>query len=68
MKNLVNRLMVEEEGQGMTEYALVLGVIAIGAIALITLFRTQLTTLWQNITGNMKDAVTTSTSPVPVTP
>ena len=34
IKNFVN----EEEGQGMAEYALVLGVIAIGVIATLVLF------------------------------
>ncbi|MFX3673055.1 MAG: Flp family type IVb pilin [Paenisporosarcina sp.] len=34
MKNFMN----EEEGQGMAEYALVLGVIAIGVIATLVLF------------------------------
>lgn len=66
MKNLVNRLLVEEEGQGMTEYALVLGVIAIGAIALITAFRTQVTNLWNSITDQITGAVSTvSGSPTP---
>jgi len=69
MKNLVNRLLVEEEGQGMTEYALVLGVIAIGAIALITAFRTQVTNLWTSITNQITGAVTTvNSTPAPVAP
>lgn len=34
MKNFMN----EEEGQGMAEYALVLGVIAVGVIATLVLF------------------------------
>jgi pilus assembly protein Flp/PilA len=57
MLNLVKRLIVEEEGQGMTEYALVLGVIAIGAIALISTFRTQVEALWGKITTSITDAV-----------
>ncbi|WP_139193168.1 Flp family type IVb pilin [Anaerobacillus alkalilacustris] len=32
------KFLKEEEGQGMTEYGLILGVIAIGAIAAFTLF------------------------------
>lgn len=66
MKSLIKRLLVEEEGQGMTEYALVLGVIAIGAIALITAFRTQVTALWDSITNQITGAVNTvSGSPNP---
>jgi pilus assembly protein Flp/PilA len=66
MKSLIKRMLVEEEGQGMTEYALVLGVIAIGAIALITAFRTQVTNLWNSITTQITGAVNTvSGSPTP---
>jgi pilus assembly protein Flp/PilA len=57
MLSLFKRLMAEEEGQGMTEYALVLGVIAIGAIALISAFRTQVEALWGKITTSITDAV-----------
>ncbi|MBU9721314.1 MULTISPECIES: Flp family type IVb pilin [Bacillaceae] len=34
----IKRFMQEEKGQGMTEYGLILGVIAIGAIAAFTAF------------------------------
>ena len=37
MKNMMNWLTQEESGQGMIEYALLLGIIAIGAVAAITL-------------------------------
>lgn len=57
MMEIIRRFMAEEEGQGMTEYALVLGVIAIGAIALITAFRGQVTTLWTTITDEITDAI-----------
>ena len=57
MSNLVKSLIVEEEGQGMTEYALVLGVIAIGAIALISAFRTQVGLLWSKVTTEVGNAI-----------
>ena len=57
MSNLVKSLIVEEEGQGMTEYALVLGVIAIGAIALISAFRTQVGLLWEKVTTEVGNAI-----------
>ncbi|MBU9711587.1 Flp family type IVb pilin [Evansella tamaricis] len=34
----LKRFISEEEGQGMTEYGLILGVIAIGAVAAFTAF------------------------------
>ena len=58
MLNMVKRLMSEEEGQGMTEYALVLGVIAVGAITAIVTFRGQIETLWTNITTQIGNAIT----------
>ena len=58
MLNMVKRLMSEEEGQGMTEYALVLGVIAVGAITAIVTFRGQIETLWTNITTQIGTAMT----------
>jgi len=57
MSNLVKSLIIEEEGQGMTEYALVLGVIAIGAIALISAFRTQVGLLWDKVTTEVGNAI-----------
>jgi pilus assembly protein Flp/PilA len=63
MLNLVKRLMVEEEGQGMTEYALVLGVIAIGCIVLITTFSQQLEQAWQNITSELGGALSPTATP-----
>lgn len=36
--NKLKALVVEEEGQGMTEYALILGVIAIGVVAVLVTF------------------------------
>jgi len=57
MLNMIKRLVSEEEGQGMTEYALVLGVIAIGAVAVITIFRDKVTALWTAITTEIGKAM-----------
>jgi pilus assembly protein Flp/PilA len=57
MLSMVKRLISEEEGQGMTEYALVLGVIAVGAIVTITAFRTQVAALWTSITTSISAAI-----------
>jgi pilus assembly protein Flp/PilA len=46
MKNLLNN----EEGQGMTEYGLVLGAIGIGVVAVLVLLRDQIRTLITSIT------------------
>ncbi|MDV3426243.1 MAG: Flp family type IVb pilin [Bacillota bacterium] len=57
MLNMIKRLVSEEEGQGMTEYALVLGVIAIGAVAVITIFRDKVKTLWDTIVTEIGKAM-----------
>ncbi|MFL0247773.1 Flp family type IVb pilin [Candidatus Clostridium stratigraminis] len=62
MLNMVKRLMVEEEGQGMTEYALVLGVIAIACIGLITTFSGQIQAAWTNITNNLGAKISSGTA------
>ena len=43
--------MLDEEGQGTSEYAVILGIIVIAAIALISAFGDQLSTAWGDITG-----------------
>ncbi|RSK26369.1 Flp family type IVb pilin [Bacillus sp. HMF5848] len=56
MMNKLKGLVVEEQGQGMTEYGLVLGVIAVGVVAILATLRTQIEAMFNNvvntITGN----------------
>ena len=54
MKNLVNRIIKEENGQGMTEYGMVLGFIAVAAIAVMVTFKDQITALFDNATGELR--------------
>ena len=54
MKNMMNWLMEEESGQGMVEYALILGLISIIAIAAITAVGGKVNTLWQNAQNALK--------------
>jgi pilus assembly protein Flp/PilA len=42
MKNLVGRLVKEEEGQALTEYGLLVGLIAIVIIGVVTTLGTEL--------------------------
>jgi len=53
MINKIKNLFTGEEGQGMTEYGLVLGIIAIGAIAALVLLKDQINTLITNVKDNM---------------
>ncbi len=40
-------------GQGMTEYALIIGLVAVLLIAVLTTFRTELGALFTRITGDI---------------
>jgi pilus assembly protein Flp/PilA len=53
MKNLI----VAEEGQGMTEYGLVLGVIAIAVVGILVTMRGKITTLFTNANAALDQAV-----------
>lgn len=49
MLNLLKRLVREEEGQGMIEYALIAGVISIIAIALVITVGADVLRLWTTV-------------------
>ena len=49
MMELLKNLLTEEEGQGMAEYALVLGVIAVGVVAVLGLFGTEIIAVFNDI-------------------
>lgn len=53
MSTKIKNLFIEEKGQGMTEYGLVLGIIAVGAIAGLVLLRDQIGTLINNVKTNL---------------
>lgn len=42
-------LLVEEHGQGMTEYGLVLGVIAVGVVVTLTQLKDYIGTMFTNV-------------------
>ncbi len=56
MKNLLKRLLVEEEGQGITEYALILGLIVFGVWVTISQsgLGTSISKLFQNVNSQVK--------------
>lgn len=46
MLNKFKALVTEEEGQGLTEYGLVLGIIAVAVVGLIAAFRNEITSIF----------------------
>ena len=51
--NLIKRLWTEESGQGMTEYALIIGGIALAAIVAIGLFGTTISEWFTALSGKL---------------
>jgi pilus assembly protein Flp/PilA len=49
MLNKLKGLVKEEQGQGMTEYGLVLGLIAVAAVVALGLLRTQIIDMYDEV-------------------
>lgn len=54
MTQFIKNFMNEEEGQGMAEYALVLGVIAVGVIATLILFGEEIINKFKEVIAEFK--------------
>ncbi|HZG58582.1 Flp family type IVb pilin [Paenibacillus sp.] len=46
MMNKFKALLTDEQGQGLTEYGLVLGIIAVAVVGLIAAFRNEITAIF----------------------
>jgi pilus assembly protein Flp/PilA len=51
MKAKMKALFTEEQGQGMTEYGLVLGVIAVAVVGILAALRTQILAMFTEVTN-----------------
>ncbi|WP_394139282.1 Flp family type IVb pilin [Cytobacillus oceanisediminis] len=49
MLNRIKGLFIEEEGQGMTEYGMILGLVAVGVIAALIALKGKIVTLFTDI-------------------
>jgi len=58
VKEMLRKLISDESGQGMTEYALILALVAVGAIAAMTLLRTQIVAVFGRVTAALDAALT----------
>ncbi|MBD8069121.1 Flp family type IVb pilin [Bacillus sp. PS06] len=58
MKKQIKRFIKDEKGQGMTEYGLILGVVALGAIGAFWAFGDTLTTKVGEVTTNITNGFT----------
>jgi pilus assembly protein Flp/PilA len=53
MMNKLRGLIVEEQGQGMTEYGLVLGIIAVAVVGSLALLRGEIITMFTNVVNSV---------------
>lgn len=56
MKELWSRLCEDESGQGLVEYVLIIALVAIGLIAIMTLFRDSIGNLFNSIKNTLNGA------------
>ena len=54
--NLISRFVREEEGQGLVEYALIIGLIAVVAIAALTASGGSISAIFGTISSKLNDA------------
>ncbi|SDP05477.1 pilus assembly protein Flp/PilA [Paenibacillus sp. yr247] len=54
--NKMKDLLFEEQGQGMTEYGLVLGVIAVGVVGVLFALRGNILTLFNRVNADVANA------------
>jgi len=66
MMSIIKKLLKDESGQAMSEYGLVLGIVAVAVIAALTGLREQITGLFTSITSEIKsqsDSISGTTAP-----
>jgi pilus assembly protein Flp/PilA len=51
---MLKKLLLQEEGQGLTEYALIIALIAIAVVAVMITFREQIKSTFSGITGALQ--------------
>ena len=54
--NIISRFVREEEGQGLVEYALIIGLIAVVAIAALTASGGSISSIFGTISSKLNDA------------
>jgi len=52
----LQRLVRDEEGQGMVEYGLIIALVALAVIVILTQLGTELTTIFTNIVNTLQGA------------
>jgi len=55
MKYFIKRLIKEENGQGMTEYGMMIGFVAVVAIVVMIMFRQEIRDLFTDVTTEIDE-------------
>lgn len=55
MKDLIQRFWSDDSGQGLTEYALIIGLVSIGLILVLTAFRDEIGRVLNDITLELRN-------------
>jgi pilus assembly protein Flp/PilA len=63
MTNLVKRFWNDESGQGLTEYALIIALVAIGLIAVLLVFRNQIGGVFDRASNDLNSSPGSSYAP-----
>lgn len=58
MLALFRKLLSDDRGQGLTEYALIIALVAVAIIAIVIAFRNQIANVFTNATGTLQQAQT----------
>jgi pilus assembly protein Flp/PilA len=61
MMQKIKNLLAEEQGQGMTEYGLVLGLIAVAVVATLVALRTEIINIFKDALTTVQGRNTTTT-------
>lgn len=63
MKDLWNRFMADESGQGLVEYVLIIALVAIGLIAVMVVFRNNIGSTFDAVTDSLQAAPNSGYTP-----
>jgi Flp pilus assembly pilin Flp len=56
INTMIRAFWMEEEGQDMVEYALLLAFVALAAVSLLTGVKTSINSIWTSVSSNLSSA------------
>jgi pilus assembly protein Flp/PilA len=68
MLNKIKGLFIEEKGQGMTEYGLILGLIAVGVIAVLITLGDEISSVFSDLVSKLQGSTESTDTTTTTTP